>query len=190
MIAAGPESDFPATRLRIPMVSGERDYYRRVESYLVRLLDGGPVILPDGGRHQTRHVYAGAVVRLIAAILGDPATFGQAYNLAQAETPTLADLVTLMADLLGAPARLAAVPPATSRPPGSTPPPISPFSGRWMSFLDPSLAQAELGFTHEPPAVYLDKIITAYLNNPPTSPPAGYATRAQELKLAQRTTAR
>ena len=42
-------SGFPATRLRIPMVNGQRDYYRRIESYLWRLLDGSPILLPDGG---------------------------------------------------------------------------------------------------------------------------------------------
>ena len=186
LIAAAMSQNFPSTRLRIPMVSGERDYYRRIESYLVRILDGGPVILPDGGLHQTRHVYSGAVVRLIAAILGDPKTFGQSYNLAQTETPTLLELVTLMAGLLGAPPRLATIPTADLRASGITPATISPFSGRWMSFLDPSRAGAELGFIHEPPVVYLDKIINAYLNHPPASPPGNYATRAAELRLATR----
>lgn len=186
LVAAGRGTGFPATRLRIPMVSGERDYYRRVESYLVRMLDGGPVLVPDGGAHPTRHVYAGAVVRLIAAILGDARTFGRAYNLAQAETPTLVELLTLMADLLGAPARLVPVPAADLRAAGLTPLGVSPFSGRWMSFLDPTLARAELGFLHEPPAIYLDKIIAAYLNHPPADAPAGYATRAREVRLAAR----
>ena len=182
---AGREGGFPATRLRIPMVVGERDYYRRTEAYLVRLLDGGPVLVPDGGLHPTRHVYGGAVVRLIAAILGDARTFGRAYNLAQAETPTLVELLSLMAALLGAPARLVPAPAADLRSAGLTPLGVSPFSGRWMSFLDPGLAQAELGFAHEAPAIYLDKIITAYLNHPPAAPPPGYATRAAEVRLAR-----
>ena len=184
-VAAGRDRGFPATRLRLPMVSGERDYYRRVESYLARLLDGGPVLVPDGGGHATRHVYAGAVARLIAAILGDARTFGRAYNLAQAETPTLVELLTLMANLLGAPARLAPIPAAALPAHGRTPLGISPFSGRWMSFLDPTLARTELGFVHEPPAVYLDKIIACYLNHPPATPPPNYATRAVELRLAR-----
>ncbi len=184
LIAAGQTDNFPATRLRIPMVSGERDYYRRAESYLVRILDGGPVILPDGGLHPTRHVYSGAVVRLIASILGDTQTFGRGYNLAQTETPSLVELVTLMADLLGSPARLASIPATKLQAERIRPAAISPFSGRWMSFLDPTLANTELGFDHEPPATYLDKIITTYLNAPPDAPPANYATRADEIRLA------
>ena len=184
LIAAGRDAGFPATRLRIPMVNGERDFFRRVESYLVRLLDGGPVILPDGGLHLTRHVYSGAVVRLIATILGDDQTFGQAYNLAQTETPSLAELVTLLADLLGARSRLVAVPSADLKAAGIDPAAMSPFSHHWMSFLDPTRARAELGFIHEAPGVYLDKIITSYLDHPPGSPPANYATRADEIRLA------
>ena len=46
---AWAKSRFPSTRLRIPMVSGERDHFRRLERYLWRMLDGGPVLLPDGG---------------------------------------------------------------------------------------------------------------------------------------------
>ena len=184
LTAASQTRILPATRLRLPMVSGERDYYRRVESYLVRILDGGPVILPDGGQHQTRHVYAGAVARLIDSILGNPTTFGQAYNLAQAETPTLVELVTLMADLLGAPARLASVTSAELSLAGLTPAAISPFSARWMSFLDPARARTELGFQHETPVSYLDKIIASYLNHPPDAPPAGYSRRQTELRVA------
>ena len=184
LVVAGRDRGFPATRFRIPMVSGERDYYRRVESYLVRILDGGPVILPDGGTHRTRHVYAGAVVRAIAGLIGDARTFGRAYNLAQAETPTLAELVATMADRLGAPARTIAVPAGDLHAAGLDPAAISPFSGRWMSFLDPARAQAELGFRHESPATYLDKIVAWYLNAPPAAPPPNYACRGEELRLA------
>src|SRR5664280_22661 len=40
---------FPYTTLRLPMVVGPRDYTERAQTYFERLLDGGPVILPDGG---------------------------------------------------------------------------------------------------------------------------------------------
>ena len=79
------------------MVSGERDHFRRIERYLWRMLDGGPLLLPGGGEHLTRHVYSGSVVRAILALLGHAATFGQAYNLAQDETPTLRELLTALA---------------------------------------------------------------------------------------------
>ncbi len=177
---------FPSTRLRIPMVNGERDHLRRLEGYLWRLLDGGPVLLPDGGARPTRHVYSGSVARAILGLLGAERTFGQAYNLAQDETPTLGELLALLAERLGAPVRLVPVPAAEIREAGLEPVRLSPFSGRWMSFLDPSRARAELGFRHEALAAYLDKIVTTFLANPPEDRPPGYATRAAEIALAAR----
>jgi nucleoside-diphosphate-sugar epimerase len=175
---------FPATRLRLPMVNGERDHFRRLERYLFRMLDGGLLLLPDGGDRVTRHVYSGSVVKAILALLGCASTHGQAYNLAQDETPTLRELLTLVADRLGAPARLVEVPAARVRAAGLDPLALSPFSGQWMSFLDPARAQSELGFRHEPLASYLDKIVTAFLAHPPAAPPPGYESRAAELAIA------
>jgi nucleoside-diphosphate-sugar epimerase len=175
---------FPATRLRLPMVNGERDHFRRLERYLWRMLDGGPVLLPGGGGRATRHVYSGSVVRAILDLLGRADTHGEAYNLAQDETPTLAELLTLAAERLGAPPRLVDVPVAALRAAGLDPLLTSPFSGAWMSFLDPSRAKAALGFRHEPLASYLDKIVTAFLVHPRADPPPGYEQRSAELGLA------
>jgi nucleoside-diphosphate-sugar epimerase len=165
---------FPATRLRLPMVNGERDYYQRIQSYLWRLLDGGSILLPDGGAEPMRHVYSGAVVRAVADLLGDPAAFGAAYNLAQDETPTLVDLLGLLADLVGAELRLVPISRARLAAAGLDPLDVSPVSGRWMSFLDPGRAKAERGFRHEPLLGYLDKIVACFLNHPPPEPPGSY----------------
>ena len=180
---AWEKSRFPATRLRIPMVNGERDHFRRLERYLWRMLDGGPVLLPDGGDRVTRHVYSGSVVKAILTLLGRADAHGQAYNLAQDETPTLGELLTLVAERLGAPARLLDVPGARLRAASLDPLALSPFSGTWMSFLDPARAKGELGFRHEPLGAYLDKIVTAFLAYPRAEAPPGYENRAAELAL-------
>jgi nucleoside-diphosphate-sugar epimerase len=175
---------FPVTRLRLPMVNGERDHFRRIESYLWRIMDGGPLLLPDGGANIARHVYSGSVVKAIVGLLGQPATFGQVYNLAQDETPTLAELVSLLAGLLGAPARLAPVSAAQVQAVGLKPMDVSPFSDHWMSYLDPTRAKTELGFQHEPLAQYLEKIVACFVNYPRAVPPDNYRHRAAELALA------
>ena len=175
---------FPVTRLRIPMVNGERDHFRRVERYLWRLLDGGPILLPGGGARATRHVYSGAVVKAILGLLGREASFGRAYNLAQDETPTLRELLGTLAALVGAAPHFVDVSPDAVRATGLDPLVLSPFSGEWMSFIDPSLARAELGFRHEPLAAYLDKIVTSFLAHPPADPPPGYDRREAERRLA------
>ena len=124
------------------------------------------------------------MVGAILGLLGQEKTFGEAYNLAQDETPTLGELLGLLAERLGATPRLAPVPASEIREAGLDPVRISPFSGRWMSFLDPSRAKAELGFRHEALGLYLDKIVTSFLACPPAAPPEGFATRAAEVALA------
>ena len=185
LVAAWERSRFPATRLRLPMVNGPRDHFRRLERYLWRMLDGGPVLLPGGGAQRVRHVYSGSVARALAGWLGRRETFGQAYNLAQDETPTLAELLGALARALGAPSRLVEIPEQRVRAAGLDPLALSPFSGRWMSFLDPARAKAQLGFVHDPLPSCLDAIVAAFLAHPPTEPPPGYESRAQELKLAR-----
>jgi nucleoside-diphosphate-sugar epimerase len=184
LVLAWEKHRFPATRLRIPMVNGERDHFRRLERYLWRMLDDGPVLLPGGGDRPTRHVYSGSVVKAILAMLGRADTHGRAYNLAQDETPALSELLALAAERLGARPRLVEVPVEAVRAAGPHPLLLSPFSGTWMSFLDPSRAKAELGFRHEPLGSYLDKIVTAFLAHPRPDPPPGYEQRAAELSLA------
>ncbi len=186
LAAAWSADRFPVTRLRLPMVNGERDHFRRIESYLWRMLDGGPVILPDGGTQIARHVYSGSVVKAITALLGNPATFGQVYNLAQDEMPTLATLVSMLAEMLGAPARLLPVASSTLLGAQLSPGEISPFSDPWMSCLDPTKAKEELGFQHEPLQQYLEKVVACFLNHPPERPPENYRSRSAERALAAR----
>lgn len=183
-LAAAAAGGFPATRVRIPMVNGELDYFRRMEGYLWRLLDGGPVLVPDGGAHRVRHVYGLEVARFLADVLGRPESFGRAYNVAQQETPTLRELLETVRAMLGSTAPL--VPVARERlvAAGLAPVEVSPFSGRWMSFLDPSRAEAELGFRHAPLRECLAGIVASFLAHPPADRPRGYAGRALERRLA------
>lgn len=174
---------FRATRLRLPMVNGERDYLRRIESYLWRILDGGPVLLPGGGEEVARHVYGQDVARAIATLLGDERTHGQAYNLCQDELPTVFDLVGMMIDLVGAPDNRVVVPREALG--ELLPRDISPFSQRWMSCLDPTLAKRELGFRHRPLGVYMNAIVASFLAHPPPEPPQNYLHREREREIAK-----
>jgi nucleoside-diphosphate-sugar epimerase len=175
---------FASTRLRLPMVNGERDHFRRIESYLWRILDGGPILLPDGGTARCRHVYGFAAAQAISRLLGNAATFGQAYNLCQDEEPTLAELIGLLAAEVGAPARLVDVSAEQLEAQGLRPIQVSPFSDRWMSRLDPSRAKVELGFQHEPLELCVSKIVCSLLSHFPPAPPENYVHRPQELELA------
>ena len=110
------------------------------------------------------------------------------YNVALAsfvdETPTLAELLGRLRHLVGSRAEIVAVPSERLRAAGLDPGKISPFSGRWMSFLDPGRAHRELGFRHEPLEIYLGKIVASFLAHPPSDRPEGYARRDAERAVA------
>jgi nucleoside-diphosphate-sugar epimerase len=182
LVEAGKQG-FRGTRIRLPMVNGERDYLRRIEGYLWRILDGGPVLLPDGGEERARHVYGLDAAQGVAQLLGDERTVGQAYNLCQEEIPSVFDVVGMLIERLGADDRRVTV--ARDRLGELPPSEVSPFSHRWMSCMDPSRARRELGFTHRPLGVYLSSIVSAFLAFTPAEPPPGYRHRSLELALAR-----
>jgi nucleoside-diphosphate-sugar epimerase len=179
-------SGFNSTRVRIPMVNGERDYYRRMESYLWRLLDGGPLLLPDGGPEVCRHVYGLDVADFLASVLGDARVFGRAFNLAQWEAPSLSDLLALLSEALGTPDRRVPLPAEALARAGLQVRDVSPFSTPWMSYLDPSLARSELGFRTTSLTEMLDRVVGAFLTSPRPDPPPGYEHRALERALGSR----
>lgn len=183
---AWQKSGFPSTRIRIPMVNGERDHYRRLERYLYRMIDGGPIIVPDGGTHPVRHVYAGEVARFVVEILGRQETFGEAFNVCQREAPTLSEMLGMVGQMLGARPKLVPVSSSDLAAEGLSTLSLSPFSGTWMSMLDPSKAEFVLGFRHEPLASYLGKIVASFCAYARATPPEGYENRPAEIALAER----
>lgn len=170
VIAAAP---FLTTRLRIPMVSGEGDPKQRYEKYLWRILDGGPLFVPNANAI-ARHVYRASVVDAIVRLVEQPPAQSDAYNLAQTEEPTVRDVVELIASAARAP-----------RPeiideevPGLEARAYSPFSSRWMSRLDP----AKLGAPHVPLERYIHSTVQHLLATW-SVPPPGYTDRALERRL-------
>ena len=172
----------PSTRVRIPMVNGERDPKRRLESYLWRMLDGGPLLVPDADAI-ARHVYRGAVVDALARMVDAPPP-GAVYNLAQAEEPTVRELLERLGAQVGVRPRIVDVPAADIAAAGLAVRAVSPLSTTWMSHVDPGLAVAELGFAHPPLDAYLGAIVAELVTGWRAEPPAGYAQRAREVALA------
>lgn len=180
LAAAVDERAFPATVLRLPMVHGERDHYQRLHNYVARLLDGGPILIPDGPHPPVRHVDARDVVRVIADLVETGSGLGGAYNLGQDETLPIEAALALVAAAAERPLALARLPRA--RLVGhDLLPACSPFSGLWMSELDNRLGKEQLGVVYTPFAATVERLVRHYL---PLPPPPGYAQRPRELALA------
>jgi nucleoside-diphosphate-sugar epimerase len=173
---------FPYLTLRLPMVNSERDHYYRLCGYLLRLWDGGPILVPAGRQLSLRHVYGGDVVSLIVRLIGKPAGVGKAWNVGQDETVTLEEFLTLVAGLDGSRLQIRKIAPEVLKSAGLIPA-SSPFSDPWMSELDNWKSKQDLGATYTPLKEYLEKLVRHYRSQPRAVCP-GYARRQEELALA------
>jgi nucleoside-diphosphate-sugar epimerase len=100
---------FPLTTLRLPMVNSERDHFHRILSYLLRLRDGGPILVPAGKHLALRHVDGQDVVKAILKLVETGPGRGRVYNLSQNETVSIDEFLNRLASLVSCPLRLARI---------------------------------------------------------------------------------
>jgi len=170
--------------LRLPIVSGEADGSLRLWAYLERMLDGGPIVLPDGGTQTLRHVYAGDVAAAVVRLATSPPPRHRVYNLAQPELVTLRELLTRVALAANLQARFVDATWEEMTAAGLNGD-ASPYGSRWSSVPDPARA-AEWGFVGSRLADYLPRVVRWHLEHRPAESHPGYAQRALELELAGR----
>lgn len=175
---------FPYTSLRLPMVNGERDHFHRLYSYLLRLKDGEPILIPDAPNYNLNHIYATDVVRVLVQLIESGMGKGQVFNIAQDEAVPLETFITLLADYLGCVPRLQTVERATLEK-HSFLPHCSPFIGRWMSQLDNHKSKAQLGMQYTPLATYVENLVRHYTAHPVIPTPINYSRRAAEIAFAR-----
>ncbi|HEX6251948.1 MAG TPA: NAD-dependent epimerase/dehydratase family protein [Gemmatimonadaceae bacterium] len=177
---------FPVTTLRLPMVASERDRRGRVQAYIARILDGGPLLIPREPGLPLRHVYVRDVSDLIVRLVTLDAGTGRAYNVSWGESLQLEGFIALLASLLQRTASIVHVPRADLEKVGLLPD-CSPFSGRWMSELDPARSLRELPTRrYTAPDDYLAHLILDYQERWQRAGlvPAGYERRSEETAFA------
>lgn len=176
------ERGFPYTSLRLPMVNGPRDPFNRLYAYLLRLRDGGPVLVPDEPDYALRHVYARDVVSAVRHLLESGAGKGKSFNLSQDETVPLEDLLGRLGKLVGILPEVVRVERRLLEANGFLPD-CSPFSDKWMSELDNTRSKTELGVQYTPLDDYLQTLVAHYSSNPPQNP-LSYRRRNAERQFA------
>lgn len=173
-----------ATILRLPILQGAGDGSLRLWAWIERLLDGGPLLMPDAGTRPTRHLWAGDVARALVRLAEGPPPREAAYNLAQPDIVSLRELIERVAVVLGV------VPSFVDASWGELeaaglPTDFLPYAGRWASVLDPSRATADWGFSAAPLDRYLGDVVRSHLEHRPAESHPGYVHRSRELAIAE-----
>jgi nucleoside-diphosphate-sugar epimerase len=171
--------------LRIPVVIGESDPTLRLWAYIERMLDGGPLLLPDGGHRPVRFIFANDLARVVKQLIENRPPREAVYNLAQPEMLPLRDVLTLIARAAGVTPRFVEASWAEIAEAGIDRW-FSPFAGSWTSLIDPSRAGAEWGFLGTRMEEYLPGVVRWNLEHRPSESHHGYANRAKETELAAR----
>lgn len=179
------EAGQEAVALRLPVVQGAKDGSRRLWAYLQRMLDGGPILLPGGGAHPVRFVWAEDVGRAVAHFATGVPAPSFAYNLAMPDEPALLEFLGMAATCLGVRLRTLDADPVACDAAGLDER-MSPYSGSWCSRPDPALARAELGFETTPSSIWLPEVVRAHVSETAPQPHPTYVQRAREIEFASR----
>lgn len=171
--------------LRLPIVQGEGDGSLRLWAWLERMLDRGPLLLPEGGRQRIRHLWAGDVARALLWLGEHDPPRAAVYNLAQPDVLTLRGFLERVAASAGIVPRFVETSWSEMRGVGLDED-AAPYAGAWCSFIDPSRAAAEWGFIGARADEYLPRVVSWHLDHRPAQSHPGYAQRARELELAAR----
>jgi len=176
------QEGFPVTIFRLPIVIGERDYTLRAYSYIIRIMDGKPLILPDGGMNVFTLIYQGDIVRTIAYNLLNPSSLGQAYNLAQEEIVSLRAFVKTIAHVMEKKVELVNIPVEVLK---RTPLELSfsPFTMRRPLILDVYKAKSQLHFKSTPFSVWIANTVHWFKDKYKGKPPLNYRNREIEVEF-------
>jgi nucleoside-diphosphate-sugar epimerase len=175
---------FPFTSLRLPMVNSERDHFNRIYGYLLRISDGGPLLVPAGPHLSLRHIYGMDVVKAISLLTENRIGLGRAFNISQDESVAIDDFISMLATLSNRPSRIVRVERSLLESKRLLPG-CSHFSDSWMSELDNTRSKIELKTQYTPLPVYLEKLVSHYRQHAPPIP-TDYQRRSEELEIASK----
>jgi nucleoside-diphosphate-sugar epimerase len=103
------DTGFPVTTFRPPFVYGPRQPFDREQFFWDRLLDGRPIILPDGEDAPMQWGYSGDVADAVARSLEVPDASGQAFNVGH-HPGTRRSFIETLARIAGVTPEFAAIP--------------------------------------------------------------------------------
>lgn len=121
LFAMHRESGFPVTTIRPPFVHGPRQPFYREQFFWDRMLDGRPIILPDGGDAPMQWVFVSDVAEACERVLEVPEAVGEAFNVGHDEPTTQRSFVEALARPAGVEPTLVSIPRYTIHAEGGQP---------------------------------------------------------------------
>ncbi|MDD2773365.1 MAG: NAD-dependent epimerase/dehydratase family protein [Elusimicrobiales bacterium] len=177
---------FPVSIARFPAAIGPRDPKLRAHSYWLRLADGGPVILPDGGLYYRRYIWSGDAARALETLATHKQKAeGEIYHFGETAPITLREWLELSAFLMQLKPELVSIPMDWLAKNG--------FSPDWSPYYHPGnyvlgimKAETLLDWKSADRKKWMAETIAWYFSEYSGHKPENYAHRAAELELVKR----
>ncbi len=177
------EKSFPALIVRPPVIIGPDDPSLRAYSYWLRLIDNGPLILPNASV-SARYVFSKDLARAFELLIYAKDLYGQAFNFGDSAVITLEDFVKISARILHKEPRIVTPDHAWLKA-GGFDFAASPFSGASDFIVDISKAEKELNWRSTEMHAWLEETINWFFFKYTGPMPANYSRRKKELELAR-----
>jgi len=183
-LAARMAVEFPVCIARFPIVIGPNDPKQRALSYWLRLADGFPLVLPDGGNYYRRFIYSGDCVRALSYIIENPhKTVWETFHFGDTVPITLREFVTISAQVMRLKENTVSAPYEKLLTLGFQPD-WSPFFHPAHYVLGITKAENALGWRSTPLRQWLAETAARELAGAdPHLPPPGYRARQTELAI-------
>ncbi len=187
--ALSETKDFNYVALRVPPVLGPEDPTLRIYWYIQRVLDGGEIILPDGGYNLFRNMYSEDVADALIAAGDSSRTKPGPYNIGQAEIMTQRRLIHEVAEAAGRQPNAVSIPRETVESNSDFPWEslvYDPFSRPQNYLMDIEKARRDFNMTSTPQVEWLRKTIKWYQREYRDKDSEYYDHRQAEVAFAKR----
>tara|TARA_B110000967_G_C18864355_1_gene551864 strand:+ start:560 stop:1573 length:1014 start_codon:yes stop_codon:yes gene_type:complete len=169
----------PYVILRPPLVIGPDDHSRNLYFFMQRILDGGPILLPQHAKQNLLHIYEKDLARAYPKLLEKESYWNQAYNITGEEVLTAEEYLGFIANHLEKKLFITYFPQAEL----DTIYYIQPFEFNLIS--DTSKIQENIGVELTPFKKWMSETIDWYLNIYDGPDSKGYDKRQLEIGLSK-----
>jgi nucleoside-diphosphate-sugar epimerase len=169
------------------MIVGPDDWVGVIWWWMQRILDGGPILVPDTGPgHAFQITYVEDLADAFVAAVGNPVAYRRAYNVVGPEQLTAESWADALGAPLGRRVDCVRVPPSLISATGLSNYRV-PIAGLPFGhvLMDTCRAQQELGFKASPVERWARDTAEGCAASPPARDSRHYESRAQEVTLAR-----
>ncbi|GAB4169373.1 MAG: hypothetical protein Kow00108_03060 [Calditrichia bacterium] len=176
--------NIPSVTIRSPVVQGNLDYSYRLYSYIARILDGNPIILPHNGNPVISHIWVEDLARAVLKIAESGPHSRLCFNVSMNERLLLKEFIQEVGNILDKPTEIYMVNEPSSQV-NSVAINASPYSGGWVSVLNADRIKETYQWNPTPLHQWLHEVVTYQAGRFDPNQLSNYVHRNSEIEMLE-----